>query len=101
MLAALVRGHRRSVGKHAFDALPERLLTPARRLTALLRLAVLLHRSHDPDPIVQLQLHASDNELTLSLAPEHLATRPLLLADLLAERDASASLGLRFEPLLD
>lgn len=101
MLAALVRGHRRHVGKHAFDALPERLLTPARRLTALLRLAVLLHRSHDPDPIAQLELHAEGNDLTLSLAPEHLATRPLLHADLLAEVESSASLGLRFQPLLD
>ncbi len=34
MLAALVRSHRRSVTKTAFDALPERLLLTARRLAA-------------------------------------------------------------------
>ncbi|NLB57914.1 MAG: Ppx/GppA family phosphatase, partial [Gammaproteobacteria bacterium] len=36
-LAALVRTHRRKVPGDAFDALPDRLLLPAKRLSALLR----------------------------------------------------------------
>ena len=54
-LAALVRTHRRGIPKSAFDALPDRLLAAARRSAALLRLAVLLHRAHEADPIPQLE----------------------------------------------
>ncbi|HET6397387.1 MAG TPA: exopolyphosphatase, partial [Pseudoxanthomonas sp.] len=56
VLAALVRTHRRNVPRSAFDALPDRLLLSARRKAALLRLAVLLHRSHDSEAIPMLEL---------------------------------------------
>lgn len=101
MLAALVRSHRRSIGKRAFDALPERLLLTARRLTALLRLAVLLHRAHEPDPIARLELHVDGNQLHLELDPAHLADRPLLRADLQGEIESSAGLGLELRVPLD
>ena len=60
-LAALVRTHRRGIPKSAFEAMPDRLLTAARRLAGLLRLAVLLHRSHEGDPIPLLDLKADGN----------------------------------------
>lgn len=101
MLAALVRSHRRNVSRHAFEALPDRLLVTARRLSMLLRLAVLLHRSHEADPISQLELLVDEDSITLQLDPGYLSTRPLLQADLLGEAQASASLGFRFHPGLD
>ena len=101
MLAALVRSHRRSIHKHAFDAVPERLLLTARRLTALLRLAVLLHRAHEPDPIARLELLANGDALTLGLDPAHLANRPLLRADLQGEIESSAGLGMELHIPLD
>ena len=101
MLAALVRSHRRNVSRHAFEALPDRLLVTARRLSMLLRLAVLLHRSHEADPINQLELLVDEDSITLQLDPGYLSTRPLLQADLLGEAQASASLGFRFHPGLD
>lgn len=101
MLAALVRSHRRNVGRHAFDALPERLLATARRLTALLRIAVLLHRSHEADPINRLDLRAEGDTLCLELDPGFLNTRPLLHADLLGEARCNGHLGLHFKPVLD
>lgn len=101
MLAALVRSHRRNVSRHAFEALPDRLLVTARRLSMLLRLAVLLHRSHEADPINQLELLVDEDSITLQLDPGYLSTRPLLQADLLGETQASASLGFRFHPGLD
>lgn len=101
MLAALVRGHRRKVGRHAFDALPERLLATSRRLTALLRIAVLLHRSHEADPINQLRLDVDGDTLLLALDPGFLNTRPLLHADLLGEAQGNGHLGLLLKPVLD
>ena len=95
MLAALVRTHRRRIPKSAFDALPERLLLASRRSAALLRLAVLLHRSHEPDELPELRLVAEGETLTLRLPPGWLDARPLLRSDLASETDAFVGLGVR------
>ena len=97
-LAALVRTHRRNIPKSAFDALPDRLLNAARRSAALLRLAVLLHRAHEADPIPRLDAHADGRVLTLTLAKRWLEARPLLKADLAAEPAVFTGIGvdLRF-----
>jgi exopolyphosphatase/guanosine-5'-triphosphate,3'-diphosphate pyrophosphatase len=96
LLAALVRTHRRRVPKSAFDALPERLLVPARRTAALLRLAVVLHRSHDAEALPDLRLHADGNALILELPPGWVDERPLLASDLATEVVESAGLGIAF-----
>lgn len=93
-LAALVRAHRRRIPKPVFDALPDRLLPSARRLTALLRLAVLLHRGHDAQPIPQLGARANGGKLVLMLSRRWLDGRPLLGADLSAEPRLLADLGI-------
>ena len=100
LLAALVRTHRRNVSKSAFDALPERLLTSARRLSSLLRLAVLLHRSHEADPIPTLELSVDGDNLSLVLSQAYIDERPLLRADLLAEAESMASRGIHFRPFV-
>ncbi|HZH43230.1 MAG TPA: exopolyphosphatase [Lysobacter sp.] len=92
-LAALVRTHRRNIPKSAFDALPDRLLATAKRCAALLRLAVLLHRAHEPDPIPLLQARTEGDRLTLTMARRWLDARPLLRADLDGEPAAIAALG--------
>ncbi|HEX2595545.1 MAG TPA: exopolyphosphatase [Luteimonas sp.] len=96
MLAAMVRAHRRRVPKSAFDALPERLLASTRRTTALLRLAVALHRSHEPDALPDLRLHADGERLVLSLPRAWIDARPLLASDLATEAVESAGLGISF-----
>lgn len=93
-LAALVRTHRRGIPKSAFDALPDRLLASARRLAALLRLAVLLHRAHEADPIPQLDARAEGNTLTLTVSRRWLDARALVRADLEGEPDDMAGLGI-------
>jgi len=100
VLAALVRSHRRKVSKGTFDALPDRLLLPTRRLAALLRLAVLLHRAHTDDPIPVLELAASSEHLQLVLDRDWMQDRPLLRADLLGEKDGMRGLGIAFEPMV-
>lgn len=96
-LAALVRTHRRKIPKSAFDALPDRLLATVRRSAALLRLAVLLHRAHEADPIPLLELKADGASLTLILARRWLEARPLLKADLDAEPAIIAGLGITLQ----
>ena len=85
----------------AFEALPDRLLAQVRRSTVLLRLAVLLHRAHEADPIPQLDAHAhaQDDALTITLSGRWLDARPLLKADLVGEPAMVERIGvaLRFE----
>ena len=92
-LAALVRTHRRAIPKSAFDLIPDRLLASARRSAALLRLAVLLHRSHESDSIPALALAADDGTLRLQLDRRWLEARPLLRADLAGEAEDIRGLG--------
>ncbi len=93
-LAALVRTHRRGIPKSAFDALPDRLLFNARRTAALLRLAVLVHRAHEPDPIPQLSARADGVNLTLTVSRRWLESRSLIRADLEGEPQDMAGLGI-------
>jgi exopolyphosphatase/guanosine-5'-triphosphate,3'-diphosphate pyrophosphatase len=95
LLAALVRTHRRHVPKSAFSALPDRLQLPARRTAALLRLAVLFRRSHEPEAEPEIRLQAEDESLALSLPPGWLDARPLLASDLATEMREAPSLGIR------
>jgi exopolyphosphatase/guanosine-5'-triphosphate,3'-diphosphate pyrophosphatase len=97
MLAALVRAHRRRVPKSAFDALPDRLLASTRRTAALLRLAVVLHRSHEPDAPPSLHLVAHGDRLALALPAHWLEARPLLRSDLDTEMQEMAGLGVRLQ----
>jgi exopolyphosphatase/guanosine-5'-triphosphate,3'-diphosphate pyrophosphatase len=92
-LAALVRAHRRRVPKSAFDALPDRVLAAARRTTALLRLAVLLHRAHEADAIPRLDARAGGDQLRVAVDRAWLDARPLLAADLAGEPADSTNLG--------
>ncbi|TZF91724.1 exopolyphosphatase [Cognatilysobacter lacus] len=85
-LAALIRTHRRRARKTDFDALPDRLLAAARHIAALLRVAVVLHRGHDGEPIPQLSARMQGERLTVSLDSRWLERRPLLKADLRTEQ---------------
>ena len=73
----------------------DRLLSNARRSAALLRLAVLLHRSHDNERMPVPRLQAEGGILTLSLDKRWLQTRPLLRADLEGEPDDMLDLGVQ------
>lgn len=96
VLAALVRTHRRGIAKSAFNAIPDRLLLATRRKAALLRLAVLLHRSHEEEALPELSLIADGNTLVLGIPKRWLGGRPLLQADLAGEPENFAALGIGF-----
>jgi len=87
-LAALVRNQRRAVHLPSFARLPDRLVPNTLRCVLLLRLAVLLHRSHGgddvPEPRVEL---TGGNTAVLHLPRKWLDAQPLTRADLETERE--------------
>jgi len=100
VLASLVRTHRRGIPKSAFEQIPDRLLLRTKRIAALLRLAVLLHRSHDDDAIPRIDARADGNTLTIVVDKRWHEQRSLLREDLSGEPKDAADLGveLRIEP---
>ena len=97
VLAAIVRSHRRKVPGKAFDMIPDRLLADTRRIAALLRLAVLLHRTHEAAELPELRATAKRDQLSLTLPARWLEQRPLLRADLDGEPADMAGLGIALE----
>lgn len=87
VLAAILRNHRRKPDEFIVRALPERLRRPTARITALLRLAVLLQRGRAADPPPPIDLQADDKLLQLKLPRRWLDAHPLTRADLDQERD--------------
>lgn len=81
-LAALVHGHRRKFPVAVFKTLPGRDTQRAERLAVLLRLAVMLHRSHSANALPDMTLNASKRALDIHFPPGWLEEHPLTQADL-------------------
>jgi exopolyphosphatase / guanosine-5'-triphosphate,3'-diphosphate pyrophosphatase len=83
LLAALVRLHRGKFARAALEDLPGNWAEPILRLSILLRLAVLLHRSRDPELRPPLRLTAGRRSLDLRFTRKRwLDHHPLTRADL-------------------
>jgi len=93
-LAALVRAQRRNVHKSVLGGAGGRDPVTTLRCVMLLRIAVLLHRSHDPVGLPQIRAEARDRGLQLSVPADWLSKHPLSRADLETEREILESLGL-------
>ena len=81
-LASLVGAHRRKIRKGLLDDLQEPWAKRLPYLVAILRLAVLLHRSRSDKPLPALAVEASRRKLRLRFPEGWLETHPLTLADL-------------------
>jgi len=95
LLAALVRCQRRSIATDVIAILPERLTQTALRCIVLLRLATLLHRSHDREPLPPIDLVVSDRSVQVKLPRTWLDSHPLSRADLDTEREYLDDVGLK------
>jgi exopolyphosphatase/guanosine-5'-triphosphate,3'-diphosphate pyrophosphatase len=95
LVAALVRGHRRKLDDSYYEGLPEELRLPAKQLTALLRLAVLLNRNRDPEVVALPHVAAENNRLKLTFNEEWLDAHPLARADLEREQRRLKPIGLK------
>ena len=85
-LAALIRNQRRGFNNKSIQALPDRLAKSAQRCAILLRIAVLLHRSHERDAVPEPKLQVTGNNLKLKLEKAWLKAHPLTQSDLEAEQ---------------
>jgi len=96
LLAALVGGHRRKLGKAQFEALPAGRRRLAARLGVLLRLSVLFNRSRAGEVSPQIRAIA-DGKLELRLPRNWLLAHPLTQADLEQEAASLKALKIRLE----
>ena len=85
LLSALVGRHRRSFPADAFAHLPKDWTRSARRLCALLRLAVVLHRGRSSEPLPPISLRVERQRLDLRVPTGWLEQHPLTRADLQLE----------------
>ncbi len=86
-LSVLVRTHRQKLSPKLFEVLDARHRQAALYVCVILRLAVLLHRSHNEHAPRVERLKLGKNRLELRFAETNLADkRPLLLADLEREQ---------------
>ena len=92
-LAVLIRNQRRGFSNKSMQALPDRLAKSAQRCAILLRLAVLLHRSHERDALPDPQLQVTVNSLTLKLDKTWLKAHPLTQSDIEAEQEYLHAIG--------
>lgn len=96
-LATILRCHRRKPDQEALAALPERSRRTAARITALLRLAVLLHRARSAERLPALSATADERNLELRLGRDWLEQHPLTVADLEQEREHLKDLGVKLQ----
>jgi len=85
LLAGLLLGQRKKLGRDAFAALPAAEVDLALRLCVILRLAVRLTRSRSPRALPTIELRARKNALELVLPAEWVEAHPLTQADLADE----------------
>ncbi len=93
LLAVLVRAHRRKLSESLFSELPTAQRQCLRRLTILLRMAVLLHRSHSAGELPEIGFSARGKTLRLRFPRGWLAEHPLTEADLAQEALHLKSVG--------
>lgn len=96
-LAALVLAHRGKIRRSAFESLPGDESETLLRLTLLLRLAVVLHRSRSPAALPPIDARAKRSSLRLAFPSEWLDAHPLTRADLEREAQAWRPSGYRLE----
>jgi exopolyphosphatase/guanosine-5'-triphosphate,3'-diphosphate pyrophosphatase len=97
VLAAMVGHHRRKFKGDLAEGVPTDWVERTLRLTVLLRLAVLLHRSRQPDPLPEIEAQADAERLSLKFPSGWLTRHPLTRADLQQERDYLATVGIRLD----
>lgn len=93
-VAALVRLHRRKLQLDTMPRLDEADTEDLLRLTVLLRIAHVLHRSRNPDSLPKLQITVANTAVDLGISKSWLQEHSLTQLDLAEEADYLASVGI-------
>jgi exopolyphosphatase/guanosine-5'-triphosphate,3'-diphosphate pyrophosphatase len=96
-LAALVRYHRRPVGRDFADQLPTRMHEPLRMTLFCLRFASILCRSREDEAVPSFRLSGGDSMITVSFPDNWKDSHPLTVFDLQQESQDLLSIGLQFK----
>ena len=94
LLAALIGGHRRKFPLIDFEGLPSTLVTPAKRVAVILRLAVLLHRGRGSQLTTAINAQVVDQQLKIEFDQGWLSKNPLTEADLKQEHSWLKNIGI-------
>jgi len=94
LLAALIGGHRRKFPLSEFENLPSKLVTPAKRVAIILRLAVLLHRGRGSQLTSPIKARAVNQKLEIQFEADWLSKNPLTEADLKQEHSWLKAIGI-------
>jgi exopolyphosphatase/guanosine-5'-triphosphate,3'-diphosphate pyrophosphatase len=86
-LATLIRAHRQKFPTQLFDTLSRDYVEPAIKLSILLRIAVILHRSRALNSTPKLQISTSPSKLKIKFPPDWFESHTLTYADLKNEAD--------------
>lgn len=97
ILAVLVASHRRKIRQPLFDELPEAVQLYTLKLSLLLRVAVLLHRSRRESHLPSFKLVADDNCVTLTFPDGWLDEHPLTNGELQQEVGMWEKVGFSLE----
>lgn len=97
LLAALIVGHRRKFPLGKFESLPSTLVTPAKRIAIILRLAVLLHRGRAAELPEVSHFSAQGKQVELDFEEGWLERNPLTGADLNQEQIWLKNIGIRLQ----
>ena len=81
-MSVLVRSHRKKAAEKHFANLPDEDYPIALKLSLLLRLAAILHRSRKDETAIIDHLEVSDMSMNITFSKDELNNRPLLLASL-------------------
>lgn len=95
LIATVVGNHRRKIRMVQFSELTNNWVKPALRLTLLLRLSVILHRSRREKHLPSFLIHAKDDALALKFPEEWLKEHPLDKGELTAEQEVWYAVGYR------
>jgi exopolyphosphatase/guanosine-5'-triphosphate,3'-diphosphate pyrophosphatase len=94
LLASLVRAHRRKLPAKQFKELSKPWHLAAQSMAILLRLAVLLNRARQPEPLPPIAILLRDDLLQLRFPSDWLAEHPLTVADLEQEAEYLRGAGI-------
>ena len=99
LLAAIVGGHRRKIDPKLLETVPPEQRDLARRLLALLRLAVLTNRERGPHPVPPVRFEGRADGLAVHGAATWLDRHPLTMLDL--EQEAAYLKRIAFTLVLE
>ena len=94
LLACLIKGHRGKFPKNDFEVLNAAMVTPAKRLAVILRLAVLLHRTRSIVIPANLTVNVKGSHFMLGFPTGWLDDHPLTLGDLQKEKKRLSAIGI-------